>query len=158
MTSDEEIRYYWRLRWLSSIQAFCDTEVQAKCWLNPEERNPHYSFIECMCCYFDDAFMSEEDVFERRVARQHMTNEEVDAVAQFHSMAEAYQSPNNDDYDVRAILSDHKWHEVVKAAQNVAQKLLKLLKTPEEKDALTLPLQWSELEKGGWEAEFPRSP
>ncbi|MEM7569814.1 MAG: hypothetical protein AAF337_08460 [Pseudomonadota bacterium] len=99
-----------------------------------------------------------DDVFERLVARKHLTNEEADAVAQFHSLANAYKSPNNDDYDVEAILADHKWHEVVKAAQDAAQQLLRLLKTPEEKDALTLPLQWNELEKGGWKAEFPRSP
>ena len=56
--NDEEQRINWRWQWLSAIQAFADIELQRRRWTDPHERNPHYSFVECMCSYFDDAFMT----------------------------------------------------------------------------------------------------
>lgn len=134
-----EQRHYWRLRWLSSLQEFTDTAVQTTRWADPEETNPHYSFVECMCCYFDDADLAEQDSYQRRIAGGYLTSSEADAVAEFHLLADQYHSPGRDDYDVNAILSDPAWLGVVKAAQRAQACLLLLLSNPFEVAALTKP-------------------
>jgi hypothetical protein len=142
--------------WLSSIQAFSDDETQQSRWLDPQERNPHYSFVECMCSYFDDTFMGDEDALQRRVGRGHLTEEEAVAVEQFHALADAYESPGGDDYDDDAILADPKWHAVVDAAEQAKQRLLPLLKEPAEREALMQPLHWDE-EGRGWRTDLTGS-
>lgn len=151
--SEEDQRRYWRLNWLSSVQAFCDTDVQQSRWCDPQEPNPHYSFVECMCCYFDDAFVGEENAYLKLIERGHLTRDEASSVEEFHSLADAYQSPTQDDYDVKAILSDPAWHLVVSAAQNARHQLLRVLTEPDERRAIMQPLQW---EKRGsvWSASF----
>ncbi len=151
--SDEDQRRYWRLNWLSSIQAFSDTEVQQTRWLDPQERNPHYSFVECMCCYFDDAFVGEDKAYQRLIERGHLSRDEVAAVAEFHALVDTYQSPNNDDYDNKAILSDPAWQSVTDAAQSARRRLICLLTDPNEQRAIMLPLQWEK--KGNvWSSSF----
>lgn len=92
--------------------------------------------------------MSEEDAIQRRVGRGHLTREEAAAVERFRGLAEAYESPNGDDYDDAAILADPRWHAVVHAAQKAKQRLLPLLKEPAERDALLQPLHWGEDSRG----------
>lgn len=154
--SQKDQRRHWRMMWLSSLQAFSDDETQQSRWLDPEERNPAYSYVECMCSYFDDAFMGDEDAFQRRIRRGHLTEEEAAAVEQFHALADAYESPGGDDYDNAAILSDPKWHAVVDAAEQAKQRLLPLLKEPAEREALMQPLHWNE-EGRGWSADLTGS-
>ena len=141
--SDEEIRASWRLRWLSAIQAFADTETQQTRWLDPEEINPHYSFVECMCCYFDDAWMREPDALRKRVEKGDISPEESAAVSEFHALAEAYKSPNGDDWDSKAVLADPAWQAVRKAAQAAQHSLLQVLTDVHEQQLLATPLVWS---------------
>lgn len=142
--SEEEQRRFWRTLWLSSIQAFADDKMQRERWANPEERNPVYSYVECMEVYFTDAFMSEERAFERRVAAGRLTLEEVEAAMEFHAEAEGYSPPNGDSYAIEAILADPKWHEVVAKAKIAQQRLLAMLSDPKEIQALTRPLEWAD--------------
>jgi hypothetical protein len=149
-------RQHWRILWLSSIQAFGDAETQRLRWLDPQETNPHYTFVECMCCYFDDAFMSEENAFQRRIERGHLTAEEAVAVEHFHTLVDAYQSPDGDDYDIPAILADPKWQAVVDAAKQARQRVMPLLNEPREREALIRPMHW--IQNGsGWSADLTGS-
>ena len=152
--TEAELRHYWRLRWLSSLQEFTDTSVQTTRWVDPEEANPHYSFVECMCCYFDDADLAEQDSYEQRIAGGYLTPEEASAVAEFHLLADQYHSPGGDDYDTPAILSDPAWRNVVEAAKRAQESLLLLLTSAIEVAALTNPLFW---EKAGYgfQAHYP---
>ncbi len=150
--SDAELRQNWRINWLHAIQAFCDTEIQKSRWLDPAEANPHYSFVECMCCYFDDSLFGQNDPYPHLVERGHLTLEEAEAVAEFHGQADAYQSPNDDDYDVEAILSDRGWHSVVDTAQKAQKKLLILLTDRPERLAIQQPVEWEETSYG-WKAD-----
>ncbi|MEO9468741.1 hypothetical protein [Parasphingorhabdus sp.] len=153
--SEEDQRRNWRLSWLSYIQAFCDTDVQQSRWLDPQERNPHYSFVECMCCYFDDALAGDDNAYQQRVERSHLNRDEASAVKEFHDLADAYNSPTNDDYDVKAILADPFWQAVVNAAQEARRRLLILLTEPDERRAIMEPLQWEDRGKG-WSTSFLR--
>jgi hypothetical protein len=141
--SEEEAqqRLWWRLRWLSSIQAFSDAETQQRRWLDPAEANPAYSYVECMCVYFDDVLFGDKD-YTTRIEQKSVTEAEVAAVANFHALAAAYENPNGDEWDNSAILADPKWQEVVHAAQHAKQRLLPLLSREEERLALTQPERW----------------
>lgn len=145
MTEEEDDqRRHWRLLWLSSLQAFSDKETQANRWLDTAERNPHFSFVECMCSYFDDAYLGEADAYEKRLARGHLSPDEAAAVAEFHALAQRYESPNGNDWDAEAVLRDPNWQKVVDAGQRAQQRLLPLLTDSTERAALTQPLHWEE--------------
>ena len=152
--TEADQRHYWRLRWLSSLQAFTDAPFQTSKWADPQEANPHYSFVECMCCYFDDADLSDKGSYGRRIERGYLTLEEASAVADFHLLADQYRSPGQNDYNAKAILSDPAWRNVVEAAQSAQARLLRLLTSPYEVAALTRPMVW---EKLGWgfQASYP---
>ncbi|WP_139816219.1 hypothetical protein, partial [Planktotalea arctica] len=59
MTDQAEIKKGWRERWLSSIEEFANFETQRQTWLDNENTNLHYTFVEYMCCYFDDLNLSD---------------------------------------------------------------------------------------------------
>lgn len=133
--------------WLSAIQAFSDSETQKARWLDPAGRNPAHSFVECMCSYFDDAYLGEEKAYQKKLANGSVSAEEVTAVTEFHNLAESYESPSGDDYDHEAILRDEKWLKVADAAERSRQRLLSLITDTVERTALTHPLEWEE--RGG---------
>jgi len=122
---DTEARAGWRENWLSSIQEFADEQAQRESWLNPQNANPHYSFVELMCTYFDGLGFSDEG-YSRFEAEGLVSADEWAAVAQFHEVADAYVSPTND-YDHASILGDPKWGLVVQSARTAQTNLLSLL-------------------------------
>ena len=156
MTAEDDQQRRWRLMWLSSLQAFSDSETQGNRWLDPAERNPHFSFVECMCSYFDDADLSEEKAYQNRLAKGHVSADEVAAVADFHSLAERYESPTGEDWDADSILRDANWQKVVDAARQAQQRLLALLTDSAERAALTQPLRWDE-RNGAFHADLTDS-
>ena len=93
-----------------------------------------------MCCYFDDIRLSNTDFgYEGWISQGLATREEVEAVQHFHTLADAYNSPNGDDYDNKAVLADPRWHNVVSAAKAAQQKLAQILTDPEELKLLLEP-------------------
>ena len=143
-SSDEQARRYWRHLWLSAIRTFGDVETQRTRWLDPAETNPYFSFVECMCCYFDDAYLGEEDAYRKAVDRGRISAAEARAVAAFHSAAAAYSSPGGDDWNAAVILEDPAWQEVVRLAQEAQRQLLALIDDPAEIAMLTGALEWEE--------------
>ena len=134
-------RKQWRAEWLSSIQQFSDIDTQRRRWLDLKNTNPHWSFIEYMCCYFDDIGLSNPNVgYEGWVAHGVASKEEVLAVSRFHAVADAYASPDNNDYDHAAILADPQWHKVVESAREAQQALAGMLSDPYEMVLLLEPL------------------
>jgi poly(3-hydroxybutyrate) depolymerase len=65
-----------------------------------------------MCGYFDDLNLGEG----LAVAAQEgwLSSDEVDIVAEFHRLADAYEPPSGGD---PAVLQDARWSHVVRAAQ-----------------------------------------
>lgn len=137
MTKDKERRKNWRTSWLSSIQEFADEASQRRLWLDPTNTNPHFSFVEYYCCYFDDLGLSDGG-YDWAVNEKLLSEEEVTAVARFHQVADNYNSPT-DDYDHKVILADAKWAEVVEAAQHAKSALLNLIVDPHEQRLLMEP-------------------
>lgn len=139
-SSQQEDRRNWRLLWLGSIQAFADSETQLARWPVSSKRPSQFSFANCMSSYFDEANLREENAYQNRLATGQVTTAEIEATKAFHSLAETYESPRNDDGNSQAILRDPNWQAVVRAAQDAQQRLLGLLTDETEKEALTKPL------------------
>ena len=125
--SQDDDRRNWRLLWLGAIQAFADSETQSARWPNSSARPSQFLFVNCMSSYFDEANLREENAYQNRLASGQVTTAEFAAVTAFHSLAETYESADNDDGNSQAILSDPNWQEVVRAAQNAQRRLLALL-------------------------------
>ena len=137
MTANEQLRHNWRRNWLGSLQEFADDEAQRRLWLNPTNTNPHFSFVEYFCCYFDDLGLSDGG-YDWAVTEGLVSPDEVEAVANFHQIADAYEGPT-DDFDHEAILADPKWGEVVVAAKQAQAALVRLINDPHERRLLVEP-------------------
>lgn len=138
-----ELRINWRANWLSAIQELADLEMQRATWLNPHNRNPHYSFIEYVTVYFDDLNLGETaGGYPARVAEQLLSDEEAAAAFRLHAMLDAYKSPT-DDYDHQAILDDPAWHGVVTAAQEAQAGLSHLIVLRGERANLLRPSEYA---------------
>lgn len=143
MTENEELRPNWRRNWLGSIQEFADLDNQRRLWLDPNVSNPHFTFVEYICCYFDGLAVFDGPVAlggSYAVAREKglVTAEEAATVEPFHAILDAYETPGKDDFDHQAILADPKWRETVAAAKSAQSALLPLIHDPVERRALTL--------------------
>ncbi len=138
--TNEELRHRWRSRWLGAIQEFADFEMQQSAWLDPAQANPHFSFIECMNCYFDDLLLNESDGgYKQRVNEGYVSADEAAIVSAFHALAEAYNSPKGDDYDNYAVLCDPDWLRIVVAAQAAQASLASSLMDDQERRWLLAP-------------------
>jgi len=103
-------------------------------WLNELNQNPHFSYIEYMCKYFDDLCF-DADGYDWAIKQRLVSEDEARAVAGFHEIASDYESPT-DDYDHRAILSDPNWKQVVDAAKLAQASLIKIIEDPKERRVL----------------------
>ena len=50
MAGNDNERRFWRANWLGSIQEFADGDTQRRMWLDLSNTNPHFSFVEYLCC------------------------------------------------------------------------------------------------------------
>ena len=114
-------REMWRERWLDSINELTSLDLQIKSWLDKEDTNPHWSFVEFMCTYFDDLFL--RDNYQYVFNNAWITGQEFGIIREWHEALDEYNSPDNDDYGNGAILNDQKWLAIVNMGQTVREKL-----------------------------------
>ena len=111
----------WRKRWLSSINELTSIELQRTSWLDKENTNPHWSFVEFMCCYFDDLVI--DDNYKYQLENNWITETEYQIILKWHSELDNYEAPSKDDYDVVKILEDKNWLRIVDLGEKVKEKL-----------------------------------
>ncbi|RYY42559.1 MAG: hypothetical protein EOO06_20990 [Chitinophagaceae bacterium] len=131
MTLTQEI---WRQRWLSSINELTSLELQRKSWLDRQQTNPHWSFVEFMCSYFDDLLCGFP--YSHYIEIGWVSPQEYDALRDWHEALSKYQTPRNDDHDRETILADRKWLNIVKAGDKAKLTLANSL-SDEERRILT---------------------
>jgi hypothetical protein len=119
----------WRERWLGCINELTSLDLQKKSWLDKTPTNPHWSFVEFMCTYFDDLFP--DDNYQYILKNGWITDEELRIISELHEALDKYNSPNNDDYDNEAILNDQKWLAIINLGQSVRAKLKNVLTADE---------------------------
>ena len=123
----------WRQRWLDSISELTSLELQQNSWLDPQNRSPHWSFVEFMCCYFDD-LLGDHD-YQHYIDKEWVMKDEYAAIKEWHTWLKGYEPPKGDPYDHKVILDDKKWQEITAYGEQAKKKLTWLLPT-EEKEIL----------------------
>ena len=123
-------RESWRAHWLGSIEEISDIAMQRATWLNPSNGNPHYSYVEYRCSYFDDLHLDEG--YDTLIEEGFVTTAEAGAVSEFHALLSAHEPPTGDQYDHQAILADPNWLAVTQAGRAAADRLEPLLTDPRE--------------------------
>ena len=128
-------RRWFRLEWLARIQELADLDTQKRAWLNahPRTGNPHFSFVEYATTY--ENFANWPD----RVSEGLISPEEAEAVTHLDKLVLDYRPPGSDDFDHEAILADHRWLEVVRAAGEAQERLRTMIKDTDEQITLTRP-------------------
>jgi hypothetical protein len=109
-TSDEELRMLWRVRWKASIEELTSLEHQRKTWLDVAKPSVHYTFVEFMCCYFDDLLCGLS--YNQLVENGYVGEQEKAILIEWHNALDSYKSPKNNDYDDAAILNDPEWSRI----------------------------------------------
>jgi hypothetical protein len=120
----------WRLRWLDCINELTSLDLQRKSWLDRTHTNPHWSFIEFMCCYFDELVI--DDNYKKLLRDVWVTKQEYEIIKDWHQALDKYDSPQNDDYDHEAILNDPKWLHILQMGVNVRIKLAEIISETEK--------------------------
>jgi hypothetical protein len=119
-----DYRESWRKDWLSSIAELADIDEQRKLWLNLDQRNPHYSFVEYVNGYFDQFIVDEYEYF---IEKNYVSKQEALCVKKLHSLLKTYEPPNGDNYDHQTILNDPGWLEIVNEAKAATSCLREVL-------------------------------
>ncbi|GAA4022956.1 hypothetical protein GCM10022409_03470 [Hymenobacter glaciei] len=127
--SDEELLALWRVRWKSSIEELTSLDHQRKTWLDAEKPSVHYTFVEFMCCYFDDLLCGMS--YNQLVENGYVSEQEMGALFEWHTTLDSYNSPGNNDYDDVAILNDLEWIRIASLGA-VAWEKLQLLWSSDE--------------------------
>jgi hypothetical protein len=126
-------RSKWRFNWLSCIAQLTSIDLQRTSWLDARNQNPHWSFVEFNCCYFDDCRLSEG--YSKLINDSFVTQEEYLVLHDWHRDLDKYNAPTNDQRDHEKILSDSRWLRVVEIG-NAARQQLESILTNDEKSIL----------------------
>jgi hypothetical protein len=118
--SDPEAGQILRTEWLSHLSDLADIELQRRTWLDPNNRNPHWSYIEFVCSY-----PGTRQLYDAQ-AKGWLAPHEAHVLLDFRRILVAHKSPTRNDYDNEAVLNDPAWQSVVLAAQKAIQDLAKL--------------------------------
>ncbi|UII24236.1 hypothetical protein [Fulvivirga ligni] len=121
MNENQNQKKLWRDRWLSCINELTSFELQRKSWVDKSNTNPHWSFVEFMCSYFDD--LGIDNNYEFQLKKGWITKKELDSIAAWHQLLDKYDSPKKDDYDVEAILTDKKWLMIIEEGEKAKNEL-----------------------------------
>jgi len=124
-----EDKIIWRENWLASINELTNFILQKKSWLDRTQINPHWSFIEFTCSYFDDSFINN---YEYQIENRLITNQEFEIIKNWHEALYNYNSPNKDDYNHEAILNDENWINILNLGKKTKLKLSKILSDKEK--------------------------
>jgi len=117
----------WRERWLRCINELTSLDLQKKSWLDKNHSNPHWSFVEFMCSYFDDLVI--DDNYKYQLDNGWVAKKEFEIIEDWHIALDKYNSLNNGDNE--AILNDPKWVEILRIGVVIRNELAKTLNESE---------------------------
>ena len=115
--TDGETGQLLRENWYRSLNEISDLSLQRRMWLDPENTNPHWSYIEFVCTYPDD------DQLQEAHERKWLSADETKILMNFGRILLNYKCPHGNTFDNEAILNDPAWHMIVRVAQAAAQEL-----------------------------------
>ena len=115
--ASDEIRQRLRTTWFDALKAIADIEFQRERWLDRTNTNPSWSYVEFVCKYPDSAQLLDG------VNKGYLSPAEATVLQGFGEILSAHKSPNGNDYDHEAILSDPAWHAVARTANAALSQL-----------------------------------
>ncbi|GAB3305456.1 hypothetical protein [Hymenobacter tenuis] len=119
----------WRSWWLSSIAELTNLDLQVTMWLDEHNVNPHWGYVEFMCCYFDDVLGGKD--YEGFLKDKWISGVEYKCIKQWHEALKEHRAPNGDDYDEANILNDPNWRAIVAVGMTSKAQLASLLSMSE---------------------------
>ena len=122
-------RELWRNRWLGSINELTALRLQRESWLDKENLNPHWSFIEFMCSYFDD--LGIDNNYVDQLKNGWISRNEFEIIRRWHGLVDKYNSPNKDDYNHKSIIEDENWLLIIEEGKKAIDELVKGLDVKE---------------------------
>ena len=119
----------WREKWLFYINELTSLKLQKKSWLDKTQTNPHWSFVEFMCSYFDD--LAIDDNYKYQLDKRWLTKKEFEIIKNWHIALDNYNSPKDDNYDNEVIVNDPNWIEISQLGFATRDELTKVLNESE---------------------------
>jgi len=103
--------------WFQVLSEIADPDLQRRTWLDLQNTNPHWSYVEFVCSYPND-----EQLADAR-NKGWLSPTEAEILEGFRRILEAHKAPNGRDWNNEAVLDDPAWHRVVEAAQKAKAEL-----------------------------------
>lgn len=122
-------RELWRNRWLSCLNELTPLKLQRESWLDKTNSNPHWSFVEFMCSYFDD--LGIDNNYEYQLKKEWISKKEFETIKQWHELLDKYNSPKNNDYNHTSIIEDNTWELIIQEGLKAIRELYKNLSKKE---------------------------
>ncbi|WP_316845788.1 hypothetical protein [Pedobacter psychrodurus] len=127
---ESNMKKLWREKWLNCMNELTSFDLQKKSWLDRTQNNPHWSFVEFMCSYFDD--LAVDNIYKPPLDNGWITLHEYEIIKTWHEELAKYYSPNHDDYNHEAILNDPNWLYILKIGVDSKHTLAELLNENEK--------------------------
>ena len=131
MSADPAFRQYWRLNWLGCLNEFADIDLQRRTWLDLTNRNPHWSYVEFMCTYFDNVIC--DRTYTELVAEGLVSVAEAILVEPLHALLDEHEAPDGNDSNAAGVLADSAWLAITVEAKAINARLARLLADPAER-------------------------
>ena len=120
---NQDTRHNLRHLWIKCMFEFASPVLQRK-W-KAGDLHIIVTFDDCMGDYFETANLGEG--LEWAVQSRLFAPSEVEIIADFHGLAEAYNEPSNGD-----VVRDPNWSKIVDAAQKAWSSLRAVIEAPSE--------------------------
>jgi hypothetical protein len=130
LNADRAVAGQLRSSWFAHVYDMSDIDLQRRTWLDPTNRNPHWSYVEFVESYPKDDQLS--------YARDQgwLAAHEFEVLKELRRVLVEYSPPRDQYYDNVAVLNDPAWQSVVAMAQRARQQLLTTTTDPQEQDLL----------------------
>jgi hypothetical protein len=129
---DEAVAARLRRNWFFSVHEISDIGLQRRKWLDPENSNPHWSYVEFVESYPTSAQLRDA------LAHGRLSGDEFAVLSDLGQKLSQHFAPKGDDYDNAAVLGDPAWHAVVAFAQRAKQELLLTITDESERRVLLI--------------------
>jgi hypothetical protein len=111
-----------RLQLLDSMLELSNEHLQAACWTNPSNGNPHYTLVE----FVHSSQLDDLELLQAHRDKGIINDAEYSALLPLVKALIAYTPPNRDWYDHEAVLHDPHWHAVTQVAGSAMTDFLSL--------------------------------
>ena len=104
-------------------------DLQNQSWLDYNNINPHWSFIEFINTYFNDLLCNFD--YKYFIDKNYVSLQEYEIIEEWHTALAEYNAPKNEDFDHKEILNDPMWLKLVEKGKMSKEKLKLLLNNEE---------------------------